>query len=1330
MTVTCTCTDSCQDTGSCTFIVNVDAPNTPPAITCPADFTVKVNVGATGDLVTFNPPVCIDPDQNNQNLAVSCNPMGNSFLPLGSNTVTCSCTDLSGGTDTCSFTVTVFQNTPPTIICPAPVRVISLPGNVGNTVTYNPPQCFDAEDNQNQLQTSCSQPSGAFFQGVGPMTVTCTCTDSCQDTDSCTFIVNIDVPNVPPIITCPADVTIKVNSGVPGGVVTYDNPGCIDPDGNNQNLVISCNPLSNSFSLLGLNDVTCTCTDLVGDIDSCSFFVNVIENTPPSISCPEPITLPSDAGNVGTTVFYGDPQCIDAEDTPNLLPTTCSQGSGTFFNVIGPTSVTCSCTDSCQETDTCTFVVTIEAIDETPPTIINCPADVTEIVEFGVPGAVVSWVEPTARDDSGFASIVSRSHVPNSFFVEEKTTVVYTFQDAVGNEATCEFCVIIIFAADNEPPVAICPGDVTGEVLRGNEGTIVTFQEPFATDNSGSVELANSPQWYSGFYFPVGVTPVLYTFSDDAGNTASCNFLVTVVEVSPCDSNPCQNAGVCFALSLTDFTCVCPPCFQGTLCEISIPNPCNLVNNCQNGGECQLYEGSCTQTFCECQQCTRGDLCEIRVNPCDDNPCQNGAQCVPDPEDCCAYTCQCLGCFTGPLCADLFNPCTPNPCNNNGVCVQSPGSCLDYTCQCQGCFDGFNCQNAILDPCIFSPCLNGGRCSRTPGSCSTYTCDCLDGFSGPLCQDRVVQQKNPCLAFPCENDGCCVTLSNNNYKCLCRDGYAGFNCESRTGPLVPASCDSSPCQNGATCYNSYSSDSPEQFYIPQYTCACPNGFSGTNCATSTAQNVLLDTCRQSGRICLNQGTCQNTFCSFNQDMGTFCNCREGFYGENCEFTASNPCFPSPCRNGGQCMSFTKYFVCQCPFGFSGITCEVPGIDDTPPTIINCPQDITVTANAGENFAIVTWPEFFVNDNSGVVTLVRGTGAPDARYLVGTRSIQYQYRDPAGNTASCEFQITVLPSTPVNTPPSAPVCPTVTETAAAGQTLAVVFYDTIVCADDQQGSIVAACTQPSGSSFPIGQSQVSCTCTDNGGLTNGCTFNVVVQGVCNPSPCLNGGTCFPAPGTLLGFACQCINGFTGQNCQTPITGVCLPSPCVNGGICQVDPTTPSGVRCINCATGFAGELCAEDLVIVQDLTQGVFASDNIRSGMRTYADGLMRGWIIQGTANLDITFLQLDLRPGDILRYGPGNILGVAEIDSFNGDTLASIGSRASRPLTSNSMWVAFTTNNDGNAGTGFAIRIQQGISAPARKRRSLRSDKNDTRVSQRADRSTALADIFLGNQAD
>ena len=68
----------------------------------------------------------------------------------------------------------------------------SLAGNIGNIVTYNVPQCTDVEDNAGELQLTCSQPSGAFFSGVGITSVTCTCTDSCQESTSCNFLVTIE----------------------------------------------------------------------------------------------------------------------------------------------------------------------------------------------------------------------------------------------------------------------------------------------------------------------------------------------------------------------------------------------------------------------------------------------------------------------------------------------------------------------------------------------------------------------------------------------------------------------------------------------------------------------------------------------------------------------------------------------------------------------------------------------------------------------------------------------------------------------------------------------------------------------------------------------------------------------------------------------------------------------------------------------------------------------------------------------------------------------------------------------------------------------------------
>ncbi|PIK45773.1 hypothetical protein BSL78_17363 [Apostichopus japonicus] len=120
----------------------------------------------------------------------------------------------------------------------------------------------------------------------------------------------------------------------------------------------------------------------------------------------------------------------------------------------------------------------------------------------------------------------------------------------------------------------------------------------------------------------------------------------------------------------------------------------------------------------------------------------------------------------------------------------------------------------------------------------------------------------------------------------------------------------------------------------------------------------------------------------------------------------NRCSSSPCRNGGQCTAFSKFFVCSCAQGFGGTTCEVTGADNQVPVISNCPtQGVTVTANAGDDFAFVTWPDLIVNDNSGHVNLVSSNGAP-GNYAVGSRNVRYVYADASGLSATCSFVVTV------------------------------------------------------------------------------------------------------------------------------------------------------------------------------------------------------------------------------------------------------------------------------------------------------------------------------------
>ncbi len=84
--------------------VTVDT--TPPTITCPANVTAKS--------ATINDPCVVvnfsaTASDNLPGATVVCNPPSGSCFPVGTTTVTCTATDASGNTASCSFTVTAFN---------------------------------------------------------------------------------------------------------------------------------------------------------------------------------------------------------------------------------------------------------------------------------------------------------------------------------------------------------------------------------------------------------------------------------------------------------------------------------------------------------------------------------------------------------------------------------------------------------------------------------------------------------------------------------------------------------------------------------------------------------------------------------------------------------------------------------------------------------------------------------------------------------------------------------------------------------------------------------------------------------------------------------------------------------------------------------------------------------------------------------------------------------------------------------------------------------------------------------------------------------------------
>lgn len=157
-TTTVTCTTSAGP--SCAFDVTV-VDTQPPTITCPANLTATVATEcptSSGTGVTFPAPTASD---NCPGVVTVCNPPSGSTFPIGTTTITCTATDSSGNTATCSFTSTVFSG------------CLQDESNPNNVVFFN------AASGQYRFIVG-----GTIFTGAGTLTVRgCTVTIQHNPTD-------------------------------------------------------------------------------------------------------------------------------------------------------------------------------------------------------------------------------------------------------------------------------------------------------------------------------------------------------------------------------------------------------------------------------------------------------------------------------------------------------------------------------------------------------------------------------------------------------------------------------------------------------------------------------------------------------------------------------------------------------------------------------------------------------------------------------------------------------------------------------------------------------------------------------------------------------------------------------------------------------------------------------------------------------------------------------------------------------------------------------------------------------------------------------------------
>ena len=551
-TITYTITDASGNTGTCSFDVVV-TDNEAPSISCPNNIITGMDIGQCSATINNIAPTAASdncPSAITFTLTGATSGMGNddasgTAFSAGVTTITYVNTDSSGNSSSCSFTITVNDNLPPTISCPANISVNTDAGQCNANVTVPQPTTSDNCSTvllSNDFNASTNA-SGTY--PIGTTTVTWTASDPSGNSTTCQMTVTV-TDNENPVVTCPSDVTVDITSGS-SAVVTGINPVASDNCGIADTTYTLSNATTGSGSgsasgqsfNTGTTLVTYTITDVNGNTSNCSFGVTVRFVTSDIISCPGDQAGFTDANQCGTVVNSIAPIIlINPADVTSLTyclagattATGVTDASGSFFN-LGTTIVKYFAEDNSGNFDTCQFLVIIT--DNVAPVLSNCPAPVTVSATSNCE-ATANWAPPTATDNC--AASLSSSHTPGAIFPLGSTIVTYTASDNAGNTATCSFTVTVV--DDTAPSFSNCPMDITVDAPSGTCTSAVSWTPPTANDDCVvTVNTSHNP----GSIFQVGSpTTVTYTATDQGGNTAVCSFTVTVQDVTPPNIANCQ----------------------------------------------------------------------------------------------------------------------------------------------------------------------------------------------------------------------------------------------------------------------------------------------------------------------------------------------------------------------------------------------------------------------------------------------------------------------------------------------------------------------------------------------------------------------------------------------------------------------------------------------------------------------------------------------------------------------------------------------------------------------------------------------------------------------
>ena len=516
--------DAFGNADTCTQEIRLLDP-TPIELTCPDNFEVAADPGECSALL-------VDLDVN---ISYSCNDNGSFefgvnltgatvgaelgtgllFEPLlvGVTNVEIWASDLPNLYVSCSFTVTVTEDVPPAITCPDVVCTVADSGANEAVVEFADPL---AEDNCTDVTVVCNPASGSAFP-LGPTSVVCTASDGSGNLAVCSFTVEVLAEELnaafsaDPLTTC-------------GDVYTF-TPVLIDPNLNynwdfGDGATSTLTEPEHTFAGTGNYPVTLTVSIASGCSAEGTAMVNVVA---PFIAT---FFYETECQSAAFDGLPDDPSYTWSWDLPGG-PLEGPVVSATFPG-FGIYEVCATISDGL-----CTQVICqpVELVDLEAPEL-TC-SGLSLPTGPGACAAVFSPGAPEASDNcTDPAEIVIDAVRDDTLSLQAPwplgtTCITWTGVDENGNTATCQQCITVV---DEEAPEINCPDDVVVEAEPGATTAVVEFGSADASDNCSNTTIVCSSS--SGEEFPLGDTEVTCTATDDAGNSASCTFLLQVLPSS------------------------------------------------------------------------------------------------------------------------------------------------------------------------------------------------------------------------------------------------------------------------------------------------------------------------------------------------------------------------------------------------------------------------------------------------------------------------------------------------------------------------------------------------------------------------------------------------------------------------------------------------------------------------------------------------------------------------------------------------------------------------------------------------------------------------------